>query len=69
MERNYAYECGSFMALSRLLRDDVRELLAAKDDWEREFMLRRLAGMADQVDETLEELGYTKEGTPAAISS
>ena len=67
MSRNYAYECGSFMALSRLLRDDVRELLAAKDDWEREFMLRRLADMADQVDETLEELGYTKEGTPMPI--
>ena len=68
MSRNYAYESGSFMALSRLLRDDVRELLAAKDDWEREFMLRRLADMADQVDETLSELGYTKEGTPMPIS-
>lgn len=60
MPKNYAHESGSFMMLSRLMRDDVRRLLAAESEGEKEYLIKCLTDMANQVDQTLEQFGYSQ---------
>ena len=66
MEKNYAKESGAFMALSKMMRDRIREL-DSEDKFERDWAMTRLKILADHVDQTLIELGYqeAKQG-PAA---
>lgn len=60
MEKNYAYECGAFMALAKMMRDRIREL-DSDDERDREWARRTLNSLADQTDDTLAEFGYEKE--------
>ena len=57
MEKNYAKESGAFMALSKMMRDRIRELDSG-DKFERDWAMTRLKILADHVDQTLIELGY-----------
>ena len=58
MEKNYAYQSGSFMALAKMFRDAVRELDAAQDDFDRKWAMIKLRNLAEQTDDMLVELGY-----------
>lgn len=60
MEKNYAYNCGAFMALAKMMRDKIREL-DSDDEHTRKWARRTLDSLADQTDDTLAELGYEKE--------
>ena len=61
MEKNYAYQSGSFMALAKMFRDTVRELDAAQDDYARKWAMIKLRNLAEQTDDTLVELGYEQK--------
>lgn len=60
MEKNYAYECGAFMALAKMMRDKIREMENGSE-MTREWAENTLRQLADQTDETLAEFGYEKE--------
>lgn len=60
MEKNYAYECGAFMALAKMMRDKIREMENGTE-MTRECAEHSLRLLADQTDETLEEFGYTEK--------
>jgi hypothetical protein len=62
MEKNYAYECGAFMALAKMMRNKIREL-DSDNEHDREWAMKTLRNLADQTDETLVEFGYEKKLT------
>ena len=66
MEKNYAYESGAFMALSKMFRDAVRELDAAEDRYDRKWALGKLRSLAEQTDDTLVELDYKEKEVDTA---
>jgi Arc/MetJ-type ribon-helix-helix transcriptional regulator len=49
-----AYQMGAFKAIAEMMRDAVRELEGAKDKYDREWAMKRLVMLADQLDETKE---------------
>jgi hypothetical protein len=57
-ERNYAYESGAFMSLSKMMRDEIRKL-DSNDKFTHEWAIKFLKLLADQTDNTLAEFGYT----------
>lgn len=57
MSKNYAYESGAFMALAKMMRDQIRNLDSA-DDWDREWAVKCLRLLAEQTDETLAQFDY-----------
>jgi hypothetical protein len=57
MAKNYAYESGAFMALAKMMRDEIRKL-DSTDDFDRKWALRFLQGLADQTDSALVEFDY-----------
>jgi CelD/BcsL family acetyltransferase involved in cellulose biosynthesis len=57
MAKNYAYESGSFMALAKMMRDEIRKL-DSTDDFDRKWAVRFLQDLANQTDATLVEFGY-----------
>jgi hypothetical protein len=61
-KRNYAHESGAFMALAKMMRDEIRNL-DSDDEFTREWATRFLKGLADQTDATLAELGYTENAS------
>jgi CelD/BcsL family acetyltransferase involved in cellulose biosynthesis len=58
MQKNYAYECGAFMALAKMMRNKIRNL-ESDDEFTREWAETVLRDLADQTDATLAEFGYT----------
>jgi hypothetical protein len=60
MEKNYAYECGAFMALAKMMRDKICEL-DSDNEHDREWAMKTLRNLADQTDRTLAEFSYEKE--------
>lgn len=64
-QKNYAYECGAFMALARMMRDKIRDL-DSKDEFTREWARRSLESLADQTDDVLIEFGYEQKTLDAA---
>lgn len=61
MEKNYAYECGAFMALAQMMRDQIRDL-DSDCTYTREWSARNLRALADQADTALVKFGYTTQG-------
>jgi CelD/BcsL family acetyltransferase involved in cellulose biosynthesis len=57
MAKNYARESGSFMALAKMMRDEIRKL-DSTDDFDQKWAVRFLQGLANQTDATLVEFGY-----------
>lgn len=55
MARNWAWECGKFMSLSSMMRDVIRQLAQADDEWDRRYLLGRLELLAQQTDEAIVE--------------
>ena len=58
MTKNYARECGTFMALAQLMRDAVNELARADNDADRVWATRNLMMLAEQTDQALINYGY-----------
>ena len=61
MAKNYAYESGAFMAMTKMFRDAANEMAVAQNDYDRVWATRKLMMLAEQTDELLVELGYEKE--------
>ena len=49
---NIAYKCGAYQAIAQMMRDAVRELQTAEDDYDRKWAQEKLERLADQLDET-----------------
>ena len=49
---NIAYQCGAYQSIAQMMRDTVRELIAAEDDFDRKWAEDKLGRLADQLDET-----------------
>jgi hypothetical protein len=58
MTKNYARECGTFMALAQMMRDAVNELAAADNDADRVWATRNLIMLSEQTNEALIKYGY-----------
>lgn len=52
---NTAYQMGAYQSIAEMMRDRVLELVAAEDDFEREWAIKRLVMLAEQFDETKEK--------------
>ena len=50
-----AYQMGSYQSIAEMMRDRIRELDSAEDDFDREWATKRLIMLADQFDETKEK--------------
>jgi len=61
MTKNYARECGTFMALARMQRDAANELAMAQNDFDRVWATRNLMMLAEQTDEALVKYGYEQK--------
>lgn len=57
MSINYAYQSGSFKALTEMMSHQIRKLDSA-DEIVREVAIENLQRLADQADRTLAEFGY-----------
>ena len=51
-----AHQLGTYQAIAGMMRDAIRDLEAAKDDFDREWSTKRLAMLADQLDEAEEKI-------------
>ena len=54
-----AYKLGTYNAIASMMRDAIRALDAADDDFTREWQMRNLRSLADQLDEA--EIKMQKE--------
>jgi len=54
------------MALAKMMADTVRELDSAQDTYDRKWARQRLTMLAEQTENTLEELGYTQKEVDTA---
>ena len=59
-----AYKLGTYNAIASMMRDAIRALDAAEDDFTREWQMRNLRSLADQMDEAEEK--FKKEVDTAA---
>ena len=50
-----AYKLGTYNAIASMMRDAIRALDAAEDDFTREWQMRNLRSLADQMDEAEEK--------------
>jgi len=50
-----AYKLGTYNAIASMMRDAIRALDAAEDDFTREWQMRNLRSLADQLDEAEEK--------------
>ena len=51
-----ARQLGTYQAIAQMMRDAIREVDAAKDDWSREWAQRNLTALADQLDAAEEKM-------------
>ena len=56
-----AYKMGAYKAIAEMMRDRIRELQAAEDDWDRKWATDRLVMLAEQFDETKETFENLKK--------
>ena len=49
---NATYQMGAYKAIAEMMRDRIRELEAAEDDFDREWATKRLVILAEQLEET-----------------
>ena len=54
-----AYQMGAYKAIAEMMRDAVRQLEGAEDEYDREWAMKRLVMLADQLEET--ESKFEKE--------
>ena len=52
---NTAYQMGAYKAIAEMMRDRIREYQDGEDDFDREWAMKRLVMLADQLDETEEK--------------
>lgn len=52
---NTAYRMGAYQSIAGMMRDRILELVAAEDDFDREWAIKRLVMLAEQFDETKEK--------------
>ncbi len=55
-----ARQLGTFQALAEMLRDQVRELDSADNDFDRTWARTRLTSLADQYDEAVARIAAEK---------
>ena len=48
---NTAYQMGAYKSIAGMMRDAIRELNTAEDEYDRKWALRRLTMLAEQFDE------------------
>lgn len=60
MSKNYARESGEFMALARMMRNEIRNLDSV-DQFDRTWAVKFLKQLADQTDEVLVKYGYAEK--------
>jgi flagellin-like hook-associated protein FlgL len=53
---NTSYQLGTYMAIAQMMRREIRNLDAAQDDFDREWAMRNLRSLADQLDEAEEKM-------------
>ena len=53
---NNAYKLGTYTAIADMMRTAIRALDAADDDFTREWQMRNLRSLADQLDEAEEKM-------------
>ena len=58
MAKNYAYESGAFMALTKMFRDAANEMALSQNDADRVWATRKLMMLAEQTDDVMIEFGY-----------
>ena len=51
-----AYKLGTYNAIASMMRDAIRSLDAAEDDFTREWQMRNLRSLADQLDAAEKEM-------------
>ena len=51
-----AYKLGTYTAIADMMRNAIRALDAAEDDFTREWQMRNLRSLADQLDEAEEKM-------------
>ena len=56
---NTAYQMGAYKAIAQMMRDAIRDLDAAADDYDRNWAMSRLMMLAEQLEET--EAKFEKE--------
>ena len=56
-----AYQMGAYKAIAEMMRERIRELQAAEDDWDRNWATDRLVMLAEQFDETKETFENLKK--------
>jgi len=52
---NIAHQMGAYKAIAEMMRDRIREYQGGEDDFDREWAMKRLVMLADQLDETEEK--------------
>lgn len=52
---NTAYQLGSYQAIAQMMRREIRKVEAAQDDFDREWAMRNLCSLANQLDSTEEK--------------
>ena len=50
-----AYKLGSYQAIAQMMRREIRKLDTAEDQFDRDWALRNLHDLADQLDSTEEK--------------
>jgi hypothetical protein len=50
-----AREAGAYHAIAQMMRDNIRKLEEADDEWSREWAVRSLVSLAEQLEETEEK--------------
>lgn len=51
-----AHQLGTYQAIAAMMRDAIRDLEAAKDEFDRDWNMRRLVMLAEQMDEADEKI-------------
>ena len=51
-----AHQLGTYQAIAAMMRDAIRDLEASKDEFDRDWNMRRLVMLAEQMDEADEKI-------------
>ena len=52
---NTAYQMGAYQSIAEMMRDAIRDLEGAQDDYDRDWAMKRLVMLAEQFEETKEK--------------
>ena len=56
---NTAYQMGAYQAIAQMMRDAIRDLASAEDDYDRQWAQDKLMRLADQLAETQQKFEET----------